>query len=150
MGIRSKFKGRNTKKCILKAAVKKNATPKKTTCFVFPQTFSPNFLIFLHRYICHICGIMQLCSLEALVVQYRSGSGTNFFKIHAVLLVVYIVLDRFPASLEKCSSSSKWVGETDYILVSFKSSQRLGKLPSANSSKLNLDQSLFQTARPGG
>ena len=34
---------------------------------------------------------MQLCSLEALVVQYRSGSGTNFFKIHAVLLIVYII-----------------------------------------------------------
>ena len=34
---------------------------QKTTCFVFPQTFYPNFLILLHRYICHICDIMQLC-----------------------------------------------------------------------------------------
>ena len=34
---------------------------QKTTCFVFPQTFYPNFLIFLHRYICHIYDIMQLC-----------------------------------------------------------------------------------------
>ena len=33
---------------------------QKTICFVFPQTFYPNFLIFLHRYICHICDIMQL------------------------------------------------------------------------------------------
>ena len=35
---------------------------QKTTCFAFPQTFYPNFLIFLHRYICHICDILQLWS----------------------------------------------------------------------------------------
>ena len=35
---------------------------QKTTCFVFPQTFYPNFLIFLHRYICHTCDIIQLCT----------------------------------------------------------------------------------------
>ena len=67
MGIRSKFKGKNTKYCILKAVLKKNATvvvkvcPK--TCFVFPQSFYPNFVIFLHRNICHICDILQLCRL---------------------------------------------------------------------------------------
>ena len=41
---------------ILKAVLKKNATVvvkvcPKTTCFVFPQTFYPNFSIFLHSHI---------------------------------------------------------------------------------------------------
>ena len=31
--------------------------------FVFLHTFYPNFSIFLHRYICHICDILQLCHI---------------------------------------------------------------------------------------
>ena len=68
MGIRSKFKGKNTKKCNnvswrlfwRKMPLKLLKCAQKTTCFVFSQTFYPNFLISLHRYICHICDIMQL------------------------------------------------------------------------------------------
>ena len=42
---------------------------QKTTCFVFPQIFYPNFLIFLHRYICHICDILQLwCHLWRMLI----------------------------------------------------------------------------------
>ena len=70
MGIRSKFQGKHTKNCILKTVLKKNATVVVKMCpknylFCIPKNFLPQpfstLLIFLHRYICHICDIMQLC-----------------------------------------------------------------------------------------
>ena len=64
MAIRSKFQGKNANNCISKAVCRKMPLllkcAQKITYLVFPQTFYPNFLIFLHRYICHICDIMQL------------------------------------------------------------------------------------------
>ena len=74
--------GKITKNCNLKAVLKKNATvvvkgcQKKTTCFVFPQSFHPNFLIFLHRYICHICDILQLCNTSFGLVWSQLGYNT--------------------------------------------------------------------------
>ena len=57
MGIRSKFKGKNTKKCILKAVLKKNATVVVKLCpknylFCIPTNFLPQlFDIFTQIYL---------------------------------------------------------------------------------------------------
>ena len=57
MGIRSKFKGKNTKKCILKAVLKKNATVVVKLCpknylFCIPTIFLPQiFDIFTQIYL---------------------------------------------------------------------------------------------------
>ena len=42
-------------------------------CAVF-FTFYPNFPIFLHRYICHICDILQLCLFIVLIQNTRYKS----------------------------------------------------------------------------
>ena len=70
MGIRSKFKGKNTKNCILKAVLKKNATVvvkvwPKNYLFCIPTIFLPQ----LFDIFCHICDIMQLWPLKAILVK---------------------------------------------------------------------------------
>ena len=53
MGIRSKFKGKNTKKCILKAVLKKNATAVVKLCpknylFCIPTIFLPQIFWYFY------------------------------------------------------------------------------------------------------
>ena len=74
------------------AVLKTNATVvvkvcQKTTCFVFLQTFYPNFFIFLHRYICHIWDILQLWPQWLRLSQKRTyGRDKNFTTMHFLQL----------------------------------------------------------------
>ena len=70
MGIRSKFKGKNTKKCILKAVLKKNATVVVKLCpknylFCIPTIFLPQlFYIFTQIYLPYLWHFATLATLS--------------------------------------------------------------------------------------
>ena len=81
MGIRSKFKGKNTKNCILKAVLKKNSTVVVKLCpknylFCIPTIFLPQlFGIFTQIYLPHLWHFATLGRLSwqelVMMVVYR-------------------------------------------------------------------------------
>ena len=91
MGIRSKFKGKNTKKCILKAVLKKNATVVVKVCpknylFCIPTIFLPQLCdIFTQKYLPYLWHFATL--------------GKMLFNLQKILQTVQNILHYYPNNI---------------------------------------------------
>ena len=121
-------------------------------------TFYPNLSIFLHRYICHICDILQLCpnvyAFEWKKASYHSGGYQN--SLYFLLLIMFSIEVPFLNIMTMHLSFLPWqdcrTGRSKPENVEHKGEtlkKELSRCPmKTKTSEEMTDESYFSTARP--